>query len=66
MTQQFPNPMDDLSASIELLKRLKRDLMHARRFGSDTLATYRRACSDAEAEIEEFLIDRCFVQSSEN
>ena len=40
---------------VELLRRLKRDLMHARRFSSDTLATYRRACSSAEGDIEEFL-----------
>lgn len=38
------------------LKRLKSSLMHQRRFGDDTLAAYRRACTDAEAEIEEWLL----------
>lgn len=41
--------------AVELLKHIKRDLMHARRFSSDTLDTYRRACTDAEGDIEEFL-----------
>jgi hypothetical protein len=58
--------VEDLNGAVELLKRLKRDLMHTRRFGSDTLATYRRACSDAEAEIEAFLIDGGFVRSNED
>ena len=43
--------------AIALLERLKRDLMHARRFSPDTLDTYRRACSSAEGDIEEFLAE---------
>jgi hypothetical protein len=44
-------------AAFDLLRRLKRDLMHARRFMPDTLQTYRRACTSAEADIEEFLLE---------
>jgi hypothetical protein len=44
-----------LTSAIELMKRLKRDLMHARRFSADTLANYRRACSSAEGDVEEWL-----------
>lgn len=56
-------PDDELKSAVELLKRLKRDLMHARRFGSDTLATYRRACSNAEYEVEEWLISNGHMKS---
>lgn len=42
--------------AIALLKRLKRDLMHVRRFSfADTLDAYRRACTEAEGDIDEFL-----------
>jgi hypothetical protein len=41
--------------AIQLLQGLKRDLMYARRFSPDTLDTYRRACTSAECDIEEFL-----------
>lgn len=44
-----------MNDAIELLKKLKRDLMQARRFLPDTLDTYRRACVSAEGDIEEFL-----------
>jgi hypothetical protein len=47
--------MKTLEDAVKLLTNLKIDLMHARRFGEDTLATYRRACSSAEADIEEWL-----------
>ena len=46
-----------LEEAIELLTKLKRDLMSARRFQPDTLQTYRRACSWAEGDIEEFLLE---------
>lgn len=55
----------ELDAAVTLLKRLKRDLMHARRFGTDTLATYRRACSEAEGDIESFLIENGHMKSSD-
>jgi hypothetical protein len=42
-------------SAVELLRRLKRDLMHTRRFGDNTMASYRRACSSAEGDIEEWL-----------
>jgi hypothetical protein len=42
--------------ALTLIRRLKRDLMHARRFQPDTLQTYRNACIFAEGDIEEFLI----------
>ena len=41
--------------AIALLKRLKQDLMRTRRFGDDTMAAYKRACSTAEGDIEEWL-----------
>ncbi|HGO6128521.1 MULTISPECIES: hypothetical protein [Burkholderia cepacia complex] len=50
-------PEDQLVSAVELLKALKRDLMHARRFGPDTLANYRRACSAAEGDVEAWLIE---------
>lgn len=40
--------MADLDEAVELLRRLKRDLMHARRFQPDTLDTYRRACNSLQ------------------
>lgn len=46
---------DSVDGAIALLKRLKRDLEHARRFSPDTLNTYRHACVSAEGDIEEFL-----------
>lgn len=46
---------DRKDAAIALLKRLKRDLEHARRFSSETLHTYRQACISTEGDIEEFL-----------
>jgi hypothetical protein len=42
--------------AVGLLRRLKRDLMSARRFQPETLDTYRRACTSAETDIEGFLI----------
>jgi hypothetical protein len=45
-------PEEQLASAVELLMALKRDLMHARRFGPDTLANYRRACSSAAWLIE--------------
>jgi hypothetical protein len=48
-------PEVTLDDALVLLKRLKRDLMHARRFQPDVLHTYRRACTSAESDIEEFL-----------
>jgi hypothetical protein len=53
-----------LASAAELFKRLKRDLMHARRFGADTLANYRRACSNAEGEVEEWLIENAKAPES--
>jgi hypothetical protein len=53
-----------LESAVDLMKRLKRDLMHARRFGSDTLAAYRRACSSAEGDVEEWLIENSRAQST--
>lgn len=44
-----------LNDAITLLRRLKSDLMSARRFQPDTLHTYRRACTSAEGDIELFL-----------
>ncbi|CAJ6625908.1 Uncharacterised protein [Burkholderia pseudomallei] len=57
-------PEDQLESAVELLKALKRDLMHARRFGPDTLANYRRACSSAEGEVEEWLIKHGHMKST--
>jgi hypothetical protein len=58
-----PEPTASETA-IQLLKRLKRDLMHARRFQSDTLDTYRRACTSAECDIEEFFNDQRAVSAT--
>jgi len=41
--------------ALGLLKRLKLNLMHARRFAPETLNTYRHACTNTEGDIEEFL-----------
>lgn len=61
-----PAAQDDrLTSAIELMKRLKRDLMHARRFGVDTLANYRRACSSAEGDVEEWLNENTAPQPSQ-
>ena len=54
---------DQLASAVELLKALKRDLMHARRFGPDTLANYRRACSSAEGDVEAWLIEHGYAKS---
>lgn len=39
----------------EKLRAIKRSLERTRRFSEDTLASWRRACTDAECEIEELL-----------
>lgn len=57
-------PDDPLASAVELLKALKRDLMHARLFGPDTLANYRRACSSAEGDVEEWLIQHGYMKST--
>lgn len=41
--------------ALPLLRNLKKSLMHQRRFGTDDLNSYRSACVQAEADIEEFL-----------
>lgn len=41
--------------ALALLKRLKSNLMHTRRFAPETLQSYRTACTNAEGDIEEFL-----------
>lgn len=46
---------EQLAAAIDLMKRLKRNLMHARRFAPDTMQSYRGACTEAEGDVEEFL-----------
>jgi hypothetical protein len=57
-------PDDELKKSaVELLKRLKSNLMHTRRFGDDSFASYRRACSTAEGDIEEWLIENGHMKS---
>ncbi|MCM2546164.1 hypothetical protein [Burkholderia glumae] len=55
----------ELESAVRLLRNLKSDLMHVRRFGSDTLATYRRGCSSAEGDVEEWLIEHGYLKSSE-
>jgi hypothetical protein len=50
-----PAPQAAPDDGVKLLRRLKRDLMHARLHMPDTLDTYRRACTSAECDIEEFL-----------
>ena len=60
--------MDDkelLDAAVKLLRKLKRDLMSQRRFGSETLDGYRRACTSAEGDIEEWLAEGGFMKSRE-
>jgi len=57
-------PEEQLASAVELLKALKRDLMHARRFGPDTLAGYRRACSSAEGDVEAWLIEHGYAKSA--
>lgn len=49
--------------AVTFLKRLKGSLMHTRRFGGDTLAAYRSACTDVEAEIEEWLNNRASMSA---
>ncbi len=51
----FMAECQSMREALPLLKQLKRDLMHARRFSPDTLNTYRTACTSAECDIEEFL-----------
>jgi len=53
------------AGAVALLKRLKRDLMHARRFGSDTLQAFKSACSQAEGDIEEWLTEHRAAMSRE-
>ena len=41
--------------AVAMLKLVKRDLMHARRFGADTLRTYKNVCVRVEGDVEEWL-----------
>ncbi|PLC44518.1 hypothetical protein C0Q88_07515 [Ralstonia pickettii] len=54
---QRPMPEPTLADAIAFMRRLKQNLMHARRFGSDTLQAYRNACVRAEGDVEEWLIE---------
>jgi|GEM_PF-2949113 len=44
-----------VEGAVAMLKRVKRDLMHARLFGHDTLRAYKSACIRAEGDVEEWL-----------
>ncbi|MBN3839340.1 hypothetical protein [Burkholderia sp. Ac-20349] len=57
-------PEEQLASAVNLLKALKHNLMHARRFGPDTLQNYRRACSSAEGDVEEWLIKHGHMKST--
>jgi hypothetical protein len=54
-TSEDARDAEQLESAVTLFKRLKRDLMSARRFQADTLDTYRRACTSAETDVEEWL-----------
>ena len=52
-----------LPEAVQVLLRMKRNLEHQRRFGTDTLGGWRNACVQAEGDIEEWLIDNGHLQS---
>jgi hypothetical protein len=54
-----------LADAVKLLCGLKSSLMHQRRFGSETLAGYRRACTNAEGDIEAWLIEHGFMKTND-
>jgi hypothetical protein len=55
-----------LTSAIDLMKRLKRDLMYVRRFSTDTLENYRRACSNAEGDVEEWLKEHAGTRAKDS
>lgn len=52
------SPLPD---AVKMLFRMKRNLMHQRRFGSDTLNAYRNTVAATEGDIEEWLIENGFL-----
>lgn len=58
------SPANELASAVELMKRVKASLEHQRRYGFDTLQNNRRACSQAEGDIEEWLIEHGYLKSA--
>lgn len=56
-------PGAKLEDAVALLRRIKSDLMHTRRFSTDDLNTYRNACTSTEGDVEEWLIGHGFMKS---